>query len=51
MTETNREFKMSACPATRTHVVYRSRQFDQMLAWYRIVFGATVQHQNPPWRF
>jgi catechol-2,3-dioxygenase len=29
------------------HVVYRTRRFAQMLAWYREVFGATVQHQNP----
>jgi catechol-2,3-dioxygenase len=29
------------------HVVYRTRRFAQMLAWYRQVFGATVQHQNP----
>lgn len=29
------------------HVVYRTRRFAQMLAWYSEVFGATVQHQNP----
>ncbi len=29
------------------HVVYRTRRFAQMLAWYKEVFGATVQHQNP----
>lgn len=29
------------------HVVYRTRRFGQMLAWYKEVFHATVQHQNP----
>lgn len=28
------------------HVVYRTRRFEQTLAWYQEVFGATVQHQN-----
>ncbi|MDH4125871.1 MAG: VOC family protein [Gammaproteobacteria bacterium] len=29
------------------HVVYRTRKFEQMLAWYKEVFHATVQHENP----
>ncbi len=29
------------------HVVYRTRKFEQMLAWYKEVFRARVQHQNP----
>lgn len=33
------------------HVVYRTRRFGQMLAWYKSIFGATVQHQNPVMAF
>lgn len=33
------------------HVVYRTRRFQQTLAWYQEVFGATVQHQNPVMAF
>src|SRR5262245_35089171 len=33
------------------HVVYRTRRFEQMLAWYKEVFGAKVQHQNPVMAF
>jgi catechol-2,3-dioxygenase len=29
------------------HVVYRTRRFEQMIAWYREVFHARVQHRNP----
>ena len=29
------------------HVVYRTRQIGPMLAWYKDVFHASVQHQNP----
>lgn len=29
------------------HVVYRTRRFGQMLVWYREMFHATIQHQNP----
>jgi catechol-2,3-dioxygenase len=29
------------------HVVYRTRRFDEMLAWYKTVFGADVQYQDP----
>lgn len=38
-------------PAKFVHVVYRTRRFEQMLRWYRIVFDARVQHQNPALAF
>ena len=34
-------------PQKFVHVVYRTRRFEQMLAWYQIVFDARVQYQNP----
>jgi catechol-2,3-dioxygenase len=34
-------------PRKFVHVVYRTRRFDQMLAWYQDVFDARVQYQNP----
>ena len=33
------------------HVVYRTRKFEQMLAWYKEMFHARVQHQNPVMAF
>jgi catechol 2,3-dioxygenase-like lactoylglutathione lyase family enzyme len=33
------------------HVVYRTRKFDEMLAWYQTVFGARVQYQSPALAF
>lgn len=38
-------------PRMFSHVVYRTRRFDQMLAWYLQVFGARVRHQNPALAF
>ena len=38
-------------PAKFVHVVYRTRRFEQMLAWYRTVFKARVQHRNPAMAF
>lgn len=38
-------------PQTFAHVVYRTRRFDEMLAWYQTVFGATVQFQSPALAF
>ncbi len=32
---------------TLAHVVYRTRKIDQMLTWYKEMFHARVQHQNP----
>jgi hypothetical protein len=34
-------------PTRFVHVVYRTRQFDKMIAWYQAVFDCRVQHQNP----
>jgi catechol 2,3-dioxygenase-like lactoylglutathione lyase family enzyme len=38
-------------PRKFAHVVYRTRRFDQMLAWYQTVFDATIQYQNPALAF
>lgn len=34
-------------PTKVAHVVYRTRRFDEMISWYRTVFDARVQYQNP----
>lgn len=34
-------------PKRFVHIVYRTRQFDKMIDWYRTVFDCKVQHQNP----
>jgi catechol-2,3-dioxygenase len=47
----NEENPMSATPKSLAHVVYRTRRFAEMLDWYRTVFGAKVQHQNPAMTF
>lgn len=33
-------------PQKLAHVVYRTRRFEEMLSWYKTVFGARVQHQD-----
>lgn len=38
-------------PHKFAHVVYRTRRFEQMIDWYRTVFGAHVQHQDPALAF
>ena len=38
---------MTIRPSKFVHVVYRTRRFEEMLTWYKIVFGAKVQYQNP----
>jgi catechol 2,3-dioxygenase-like lactoylglutathione lyase family enzyme len=38
-------------PQKFVHVVYRTRRFEEMVRWYRTVFGAEVQHQNPALAF
>jgi catechol-2,3-dioxygenase len=38
---------MTIRPSKFVHVAYRSRRFEEMLAWYKTVFGATVQYQDP----
>jgi len=40
-----------AKPAKLAHVVYMTRRFDEMIAWYRNVFEADVVHQNPALAF
>ena len=42
---------MTVMPKALAHVVYRTRRFTEMLDWYRTVFGARVQHQNPAMAF
>ena len=38
-------------PQKFVHVVYRTRRFEQMLAWYQAVFDAKVQYRNPALAF
>src|SRR5664280_1272405 len=38
---------MTVRPSKFVHVAYRSRRFEEMLAWYQTVFGANVQDQVP----
>lgn len=38
-------------PAKFVHVVYRTRRFEQMLQWYKTVFNAKVQYENPALAF
>ena len=38
---------MTIRPTKFVHVVYRTRRFEEMLAWYKTVFGAKVQYQDP----
>ena len=38
-------------PQRFVHVVYRTRRYAQMLAWYQAVFDARIQHQNPALAF
>lgn len=42
---------MPVTPKALAHVVYRTRRFTEMLDWYRTVFVAHVQHQNPAMAF
>lgn len=34
-------------PERFVHVVYRTRQFEGMIAWYQAVFDCKVQYRNP----
>ena len=36
-----------AKPAKFAHVVYMTRRFEQMVAWYRDVFEAEIVYANP----
>ncbi|MEQ8484864.1 MAG: VOC family protein [Pseudomonadales bacterium] len=38
-------------PPALAHVVYRTRRFEDMLAWYKEMFQASVQHRNPVMAF
>lgn len=38
-------------PKAFVHVVYRTRRFEEMLQWYKTVFDAKVQHQDPALAF
>jgi catechol-2,3-dioxygenase len=40
-----------ARPARLAHVVYMTRRFDEMLTWYKAVFEASVQYENPALAF
>ena len=40
-----------ARPSKLAHVVYMTRRFEQMVAWYETVFEAKVQYQNPAFAF
>jgi len=35
-------------PVKFAHVVYMTRRFDEMIAWYCNVFEADVVYENPP---
>src|SRR5688500_4692101 len=38
-------------PVKFAHVVYMTRRFDEMIAWYRNVFEAQVVYENPALAF
>lgn len=38
-------------PSKFAHVVYQTRRYDEMIAWYRQVFHAEVVHQDPALAF
>lgn len=38
-------------PLKFVHVVYRTRRFAQMVRWYKTVFDAKVQYENPALAF
>jgi len=40
-----------AKPAKLAHVVYMTRRFDEMLSWYKTVFEASAQYENPALAF
>jgi len=48
---TERHQRAVAAPRALAHVVYRTRRFNELLAWYEKVFGARVQHRNPAMAF
>ena len=40
-----------AKPSKLAHVVYMTRRYEEMLAWYQTVFEARVQYENPAFAF
>ena len=38
-------------PVKFAHVVYMTRRFDEMIAWYRDVFEAEIVYENPALAF
>lgn len=38
-------------PVKFAHVVYQTRRYDEMIAWYQAVFEAEVVHQDPALAF
>ena len=40
-----------ARPSKLAHVVYMTRRYEEMLAWYKTVFEATPQYENPAFAF
>jgi len=40
-----------ARPSKLAHVVYMTRRFDEMIKWYKAVFEASVQYENPAFAF
>ena len=38
-------------PPKFVHVLYRTRRYEKMIEWYKIVFDATVLHQDPALAF
>ena len=42
---------MPTTPTQLVHVVYRTRRFEEMLAWYATVFNARIQYRNPALAF
>ena len=38
-------------PTKLAHIVYRTRHFERMLEWYKTVFDARIQYQNPALAF
>lgn len=34
-------------PTKFAHIVYRTRRFDEMIAWYKTTFDASVEYENP----
>ena len=40
-----------AKPVKFAHVVYQTRRYDEMIAWYETVFEARVVHRDPALAF